>query len=111
MHESSHLTGCCRAALEAQLAGMQSKLLQGEAQGGLHVLARRQEDLLRAQQQELQQRRDKVWIQAGPSLTCALAAWLHKICSVLHACVQLPITCFDFVFLSYSILALHLCFT
>ena len=51
---------CDRAALEAQLAGMESKLLQGEAQGGLHVLARRQEDLLHAQQQELQQRRDKV---------------------------------------------------
>lgn len=51
---------CDRAALEAQLAGMESKLLQGEAQGGLHVLARRQEDLLHAQQQELQQRRNKV---------------------------------------------------
>lgn len=52
--------GTCRAALEAQLAGMESKLLQGEAHGGLHALARQQEDLLRAQQLELQQRRDKV---------------------------------------------------
>ena len=39
---------------------MESKLLQGEAQGGLQAMARRQEDLLKAQQQQLQQQRDKV---------------------------------------------------
>ena len=48
-----------RAALEAQLAAMESKVLQGQAQGGLSALARRQEEALRHQQQQLQQQRSK----------------------------------------------------
>lgn len=38
---------------------MQSKVLQGEAQGGLSALARRQEEVLRSQQQQLQQQRSQ----------------------------------------------------
>ncbi len=38
---------------------MESKVLQGEAQGGLSVLARRQEEVLRSQQQQLQRQRSK----------------------------------------------------
>lgn len=38
---------------------MESKVLQGEAQGGLSVLARRQEEVLRSQQQLLQRQRSK----------------------------------------------------
>jgi len=45
--------------LEAQLAAMESKVLQGEAQGGLSELARRQEEVLRSQQQQLQRQRSK----------------------------------------------------
>jgi len=38
---------------------MESKVLQGEAQGGLSELARRQEEVLRSQQQQLQRQRSK----------------------------------------------------
>ena len=48
-----------RADLEAQLAAMESKVLQGEAQGGLSELVRRQEEVLRRQQQQLQRQRSK----------------------------------------------------
>ncbi|DBA69276.1 hypothetical protein WJX79_007614 [Trebouxia sp. C0005] len=48
-----------KADLEAQLAAMESKVLQGEAQGGLSELARRQEEVLRSQQQQLQRQRSK----------------------------------------------------
>ncbi|KAL3155594.1 Envelope glycoprotein gp160 [Trebouxia sp. C0009 RCD-2024] len=48
-----------KGELEAQLAAMESKVLQGEAQGGLSVLARRQEEVLRSQQQLLQRQRSK----------------------------------------------------
>lgn len=47
----------CRGELEAQLAAMESKVLQGEAQGGLSALAARQEEVLRSQQQQLKQQR------------------------------------------------------
>ena len=49
----------CRGELEAQLAAMESKVLQGEAQGGLSALARRQEEVLRSQQQQLKQQRSR----------------------------------------------------
>ena len=49
----------CRGELETQLAAMESKVLQGEAQGGLSALARRQEEVLRSQQQQLKQQRSK----------------------------------------------------
>ena len=38
---------------------MEGKVLQGEAQGGLTALARHQEELLREQQQQLQQQRSR----------------------------------------------------
>lgn len=38
---------------------MESKVLQGEAQGGLSVVARRQEEVLRSQQEQLQRQRSK----------------------------------------------------
>ena len=49
----------CRGELEAQLAAMESKVLQGEAQGGLSALARHQEEVLRSQQQQLKQQRSR----------------------------------------------------
>ena len=38
---------------------MESKVLQGEAQGGLSAVARRQEEVLRSQQEQLQRQRSK----------------------------------------------------
>lgn len=57
MHERVKLA--CRGELEAQLTAMESKVLQGEAQGGLSVLARRQEEVLRSQQEQLKKQRSR----------------------------------------------------
>ena len=59
-----HLTvvSNCRAELEAKLASMESKLLQGEQAGGLAAVAQKQQEALAARQRELQEQKNRVCI-------------------------------------------------
>ena len=83
-----------RADLEAQLAAMESKVLQGEAQGGLSELARRQEEVLRSQQQQLQQQRSKDAAKLRQIADMEEAALMAQgKYSSLQACSCCPLAC------------------
>jgi len=83
-----------RADLEAQLAAMESKVLQGEAQGGLSELARRQEQVLRSQQQQLQRQRSKDAAKLRQIADMEEAALMAQgKYSSLQACSCCPLAC------------------